>query len=89
DESPLKLETLRTRTGRALTKILPNLEELGWVERVLRVDQRRPELPTTRYIRLVQADIELPATAKRQQEVVAALRQRERMRRSGEPDLVE
>ncbi|MDQ4044332.1 MAG: primosomal protein N', partial [Chloroflexota bacterium] len=50
-ESPLRLDTLRARTGRSLTKILPALEEMGWVERVLQVDQRRPELPATRYVR--------------------------------------
>ncbi|HEV2131890.1 MAG TPA: primosomal protein N', partial [Longimicrobiaceae bacterium] len=88
-ESPLKLETLRARTGRALTKILPNLEKMGWVERVLRADQHRSELPTTRYIRLLERGAELPATAKRQREVLDALRQRARTRRSGESDLIE
>ena len=88
-ESPLKLDTLRNRTGRALTSILPALEELGWVEMVRRVDQRRAELPTTRYIRLANPDVELPATARRQRDVVQALKQMARVRRSGEPDLIE
>lgn len=88
-DGPLKLETLRNRTGRALTSVLPALEEQGWVERVRRVDQRRAELATTRYIRLAEANPELPATAKRQQEVVRALQQRARTRRSDESDLVD
>jgi primosomal protein N' (replication factor Y) len=88
-ESPLKLETLRNRTGRSLTTVLPALEEMGWVARTRTVDQRRAELPSTRYIRLVDPDAELPATASRQREVVQALRQLARMRRSGESDLVE
>lgn len=88
-ESPLRLDTLRSRTGRSLTSILPALEEAGWVVRERRVDQRRAELPTTRYIRLIDPEVELPATARRQGEVVQALRQLARMRRSGESDLVE
>ncbi|HYH10715.1 MAG TPA: primosomal protein N' [Thermomicrobiales bacterium] len=88
-EAPLKLESLRSRTGRSLTSVLPALEEMGWVERERRVDQRRAELPTTRYIRLIDPDIELPGSAKRQGEVVRALRQLARMRRSDESDLVE
>ncbi len=89
EESPLKLDTLRSRTGRSLTTVLPALEEMGWVRRIRRVNQRRAELPTTRYIRLVDPDVELLATAKRQREVVQALRQMARTRRSGDSDLVE
>ena len=65
DERPLKADTLKSRTGKALTTILPALEELGWVARIRRVDQHRAELPTTRYIRLVDPEIELPETANR------------------------
>jgi primosomal protein N' (replication factor Y) len=89
EEGELKADTLKTRSGKALTSVLPALEELGWVERIRRVDQRRAELPTTRYIRLVDPDIELPASANRQREVIDALKQMARTRRSGESDLVE
>jgi len=88
-ESPLKLDTLRSRTGRQLTSVLPDLEALGWIERIRRVDQHRAELPTRRFIRLIDDDPELPGTAKRQREVVDALRHFARMRRSGESDLVD
>lgn len=88
-EGPLKLESLRLRTGRALTSILPALEDIGWVERVRRVDQHRAELPTTRFIRLVQDHPDLPSTATRQQEVVNALQQMARTRRSDESDFVD
>lgn len=88
-ESPLKLETLRARTGRKLTTVLPALEKLGWIERIRRVEQHRAELPTHRYIRLIDQDPDLPATAKRQREVVDALQQRARLRKSEESDLVE
>lgn len=88
-DGPMKLDTVRLRTGRALTSILPALETIGWVERVRRVDQHRPTLPVHRFIRLAQASPELPATAKRQREVVTALQQLVRVRRSDASDLVD
>lgn len=88
-ESPLKLDTLRSRTGRKLTTVLPALEELGWIEKIRRVDQHRAEQPLRRYIRLLDETPDLPASAKRQQEVVDALRRLVRLRRSGESDLVD
>ncbi len=88
-ESPLKLDTLRSRMGRQLTTVVPDLEALGWIERIRRVDQHRAERPTRRFIRLVNDDPQLPAGANRQQEVVDALRHLARMRRSGESDLVD
>jgi primosomal protein N' (replication factor Y) len=88
-EGEMKATTLKSRTGQALTSVLPAVEELGWVERIRRVDQRRAELATTRYIRLLDPEVELPATAKRQREVLDALRQMARTRRSDGSDLIE
>lgn len=89
EERPLKADTLKARTGQALTSVLPALEELGWVDRIRRTDQHRAEVPSTRYIRLVDPDVELSPTANRQREVIDALKQMARIRRSDEPDLVE
>src|SRR5665811_1130984 len=89
EENPLKTDTLRSRTGRKLTTVLPALEELGWIDKIPRVDQHRSEPKTRRFIRLVDNAPELPATASRQRELVDALLQRARLRKSDESDLVD
>src|SRR5665811_1389226 len=42
EENPLKTDTLRSRTGRKLTTVLPALEELGWIDKIPRVTSIGP-----------------------------------------------
>ncbi len=87
-DEELTLDALRNRTGRKLSGVLPDLVKLGAILRWQRPENRVPRTRMVRLIRLIDADIALAASATRQQQVLTAIVEVARWRRSEGDDLI-
>lgn len=87
-DEELSLPVLRSRTGKSLTSVLPDLVKLGAILRWQRPENRvlRPKM--VRLIRLLDADVSLGKTATRQREVLEAIIALHKWRRSEGDDLI-
>ena len=88
ERGEMTLEQARTATGRSLTSVIPRLEELGVIRRVIQVAQHAPGAPIERLVRLRDADRSLVARSAKQAAILDELVRLERFRRDGESDLV-
>ncbi len=87
-DEELTLDVLRNRTGKKLSGVLPDLVKMGAIMRWQRPENRVPRTRMVRLIRLIDADVELAASASRQQQVLAAIADLARWRRSEGDDLI-
>ncbi len=87
-EDELTLDTLRARTGRKLTSVLPELVKMGAIMRWQRAENRVPRTPMVKLVRLLNPDVALTATATRQRQVLDAIIELDRWRKSEGDDLI-
>jgi primosomal protein N' (replication factor Y) len=87
-EDELTLDALRTRTGRKLTSVLPELVKMGVIRRWQRAENRLPRTPMVKLLSLLNADVALAATATRQRQVLDAIIELDRWRKSEGNELI-
>lgn len=87
-EEEVSLQALRTRTGKRLTGVLPDLVKMKAILRWQRPENRVPRPQLVNLIRLLDADVQLAATATRQQAVLDAITELHKWRRSEGDDLI-
>ena len=87
-DEELTLATLRTRTGKTLTSVLPDLVKMGAIQRWQRPENRVPRPRLVRLIRLLDADVSLAKSANRQRAVLDAIVELHRWRRNEGDDLI-
>lgn len=87
-DEELSLPVLRSRTGKSLTSVLPDLVKLGAILRWQRPENRilRPKM--VRLIRLLDADVPFGKTATRQREILDAIIALHKWRRFEGDDLI-
>lgn len=87
-EEELSLHALRTRTGKRLTGVLPDLVKMGAILRWQRPENRVPRPRLAKLIRLIDPDVELTASATRQRSVLDAIIELYKWRHSEGDDLI-
>ena len=87
-EEEVSLPVLRSRTGKKLSGVLPDLVKMGAIQRWQRPENRVPRPRMVRLVRLLDADVAIPATATRQREVMDAIVELHKWRRSEGDDLI-
>ena len=87
-DEELTVDVLRSRTGKKLSGVLPELVKMGAILRWQRPENRVPRTRMVRLVRLIDADVTLAASATRQQQVLAAIADLARWRRSEGDELI-
>lgn len=87
-DEELTLDALRTRTGKKLGGVLPDLIRKGVIHRWQRPENRVPRIRTVKLIRLLDAEVKLAKFATRQREVLDAIVDLEKWRRSEGDELI-
>lgn len=87
-DEELTLPVLRSRTGKRLTGVLPELVKMGAIQRWQRPENKVPRPRLVKLIRLLDKDVPIAASATRQKAVLDAIVALHKWRRSEGDELV-